>query len=45
MDLVDLDRDDIFTIPFSIMGNSLTDRCQLSVQDSLGIWSSSRFFF
>ena len=37
MDLADPDWDDIFTIPFSIIGNSLTDRCQLSVQDSLGI--------
>ena len=37
MDLADPDRDDIFTIPFSIMGNFLTDRCQLSVQDSLEI--------
>ena len=37
MDIADTDRDDIFTTPSNIMGNSLTNRCQLSVQDSLGI--------
>ena len=34
--------DNIFTIPLSIMGNSLTTKCQLRVQYSPGIYSSSR---
>ena len=45
MDLADMDGrylHDIFTIPLSIMGNYLTYRCQLSVQDSPEIYLSSK---
>ena len=41
MDFADMDGR-YFHYSLSIMGNSLTIKCQLRVQDSPGIYSSSR---